>query len=314
MTAPTIVYPQQATVVQQDGQPLEQNRSQFHTFTVSTRETCFNSHRFPTQASQSQKSAVQELIRGAHHHSRWVKTSLTWWEASEHFIQLWFSVNEMNLSAFSPTSFQFSIARGPLLRKEHFHYLLNYWLTSCCKFLFRMTGIPLQMQLRSDGSSVNPIKGDEERLNELSFCVQTAPVTWSTWSKIICQSCSCLRRTDRRTWSCSSRPRRSATAFWLAAAAAPPPASPSPRQARYAVVLNRSETLVILWKTSRKPFLTTGLSSAPSASSTCAVAPQSGNEVFVSAAGHTETSHISSQTVSQVRKSASTSIGFVVVC
>ncbi|XP_056880356.1 uncharacterized protein mrvi1 isoform X2 [Takifugu flavidus] len=44
----------------------------------------------------------------------------------------------------------------------------------------------------------------------------------------------------------------------------------------------------------------TGLSSAPSASSsTCAVAPQSGNEVFFSAAGHTETSHISSQTVSQ---------------
>uniref|UniRef100_A0A674MJP0 Inositol 1,4,5-triphosphate receptor associated 1 n=1 Tax=Takifugu rubripes TaxID=31033 RepID=A0A674MJP0_TAKRU len=44
----------------------------------------------------------------------------------------------------------------------------------------------------------------------------------------------------------------------------------------------------------------TGLSSAPSASSsTCAVAPQSGNEVFFSAVGHTETSHISSQTVSQ---------------
>lgn len=254
MTAPAIVYPQQATVVQQDGQLLEQNRSQFHTFTVPTRETCFNSHRFPTQASQSQKSAVQELIWGAHHHSRWVKTSSTWWEAAERFIQLWFSVHEMNLSAFSPTSCQFSIARGPLLREERFHHPLNYWLTSCCKFLFRMTGIPLQMQLRSNGPSVNPIKGDEQRLHELSLCVQTAPVTWSTWSKIICQSCSCLRRTDRRTWSSSSRPRRSATASWLAAAAAPPAASPSPRQARHAVVLNPSETLVILWKNLTEAF------------------------------------------------------------
>lgn len=36
MTAPTIIYPQQATVVQQDGRPFEQNRYYFHSFMVQT--------------------------------------------------------------------------------------------------------------------------------------------------------------------------------------------------------------------------------------------------------------------------------------
>lgn len=82
-------------------------------------------------------------------------------------------------------------------------------------------------------------------------------------------------------------------------------------------VLNGSEniSLVISYYISyfENPFLTTGPSSGPSASSsTCAVAPQSGNEVFVSAAEHTETSNCS-QTVSQVRKSDSISICSVAV-
>lgn len=49
--------------------------------------------------------------------------------------------------------------RDPLVGKELFHHL-NYWLTSSCKFLFRMTEIPLQMQLCSDSCWLNPIKGD----------------------------------------------------------------------------------------------------------------------------------------------------------
>lgn len=38
MTAPTIIYPQQATVVQQDGHPPEQNRYRFHPSMVETSE------------------------------------------------------------------------------------------------------------------------------------------------------------------------------------------------------------------------------------------------------------------------------------